>query len=125
LHNRDHRHVRHAVGCVPWSLDATGFFEWATAQTDKNKDSVGAAAPLPSHDDLKGVGVSIACVAPSGLALKAPLARRLGGIADTAATGTEPDGLRVSNRVVLQQATQGQAMVLLLHINGLPRKPCR
>jgi hemolysin activation/secretion protein len=85
---------------LPLNFNLTGFFDIGSVEFNKNNDFVGAAAP--SHDELKGVGMTVGWTASMGFSVKATVARRIGNNPDPTSTGTDQDGSLDKNRFWLQ-----------------------
>lgn len=85
---------------LPLNFSVTGFFDIGSVEFNKNNDFIGAAAP--SHDELKGLGITVGWAASMGFSVKATVARRIGDNPDPTSTGTDQDGSLDKNRVWLQ-----------------------
>jgi hemolysin activation/secretion protein len=85
---------------LPLNFNLTGFFDIGSVEFNKNNAFTGAAQP--SHDELKGVGLTVGWAASMGFNVKATVARRIGSNPDPTSTGADQDGSLDKNRFWLQ-----------------------
>ncbi len=81
---------------LPQNLALTGFYDWGRVKVNRDNGIAGAATL--NRYGLKGAGLSLAWVAPTGTSLKAIWARRIGDNPNPTSSGLDQDGSKVLNR---------------------------